>query len=255
MNWTKDRAQAERFMKIAELLEIEGPVALLGVESMDDYRGTFAEAVQILNASAGAIQLQAQMFDLAKELPEAVATANASFQTPGGSVWQVTLRPTLPVDLSVVAMKNMVSTIEMWEQAVVKGRGWTPVQRYSQVTAGKGSGSSGPSVGNAGESADLYTRKGVGQLMTVTVKGGKIEYDVDGRQYAIGDTRGAETAIAAYWHPDCFKVGFSKKSLDTTGIYEEPQFGQKLFLRFGKNTDTGYWDALAIYPEGTKDNA
>lgn len=253
MSWTKNENYERTLYHLYQALGLEESgedvLGILGVSELEDFRGSFAEAVQVLNGRADAVRMQKQLQDISGSLPEAPVTANASFQTPAGGVWQVTLRPIVTSDVMVAGMKNLVTGIELFEQAVIKGRKWTPVQRYSQIPANGGGSGLGPSTGHAGEQGNLYTRRGVGELLALTVKSGKFMYDVDGLQFEIGDSRGWETATS-YWTESCFADSFTAKTLERNGVWGEEDFGQKLMVRYGKNRDTGYWDALAVFPEG-----
>lgn len=261
-HWTKDE-RAKVFFTIAEGLGIEEPLACLGVEDLAQYRGTMSEAIALLNADAHAIQLQEQLFEQSTQLPEAMVTANATFRTNNGGVWQVTIRPIAQSDIVVAAMKNLATSIGVWELAVCKGRKWEPIQRYSQVPANNGgsgstgqngSGRSGPgpgrsSTGRGGSDlAGLYIKRGAGEIVELTCRDGVLEYDVKGRQFTMKDSRGLETALSI-WSDDCWTDRFTPESLEGKQILDRGAFGQVLVAEYGKNKDTGYWDVLSVHPE------
>ena len=295
-HWTSDPTKKGAFLNVAGELGLErGEIQdALGVESLDEYTGTLQAAYERVNQYAAGdtspppeeppppspaprsdparAPLQAKVFEHASQVPEAPASATAKFQSPSGAVWLCTVRAGMPEPLMLEAMRSLVSTMETFEKAVVKGREWAPVVHTSEVplvgamrgSNGSGQGRGAPQSGQAGsaparsqaqapprnqpaESAPGYTKVGTGELLELVCKDGVFEFNVQGRKYPLKDARGSDSVVGLF-EPSCWDDEFAPEALEGKVILDADAFGQKLYVRFGKS-ENGYWDVLSVFPQ------
>lgn len=254
------------------------------LESVYDWNATLADAIQTLHANkdgppagpeaasggGAALDVTPERLALQERLFDAVSTGKALspvsgtciVRTTDGGHWMVTLRAGMPEPMMIEAMRSLVRCIEIFETSVLKGRKWLPVTRSSEIVAfgheGTVSGEyqgrgSAPRSGGRQRSAPAsgvpgYERVKVGRLDELTCKrSGAFEFHVTGLQHPLKDSRGVDTVSSLLFADECWSDTFTTATLAEGRNLDSVDYGA-LSVRYGKSTESGYWDVLSVFP-------